>query len=531
MIEETELIEKFRDMNLIMETLPQGTRLGTLTLTNEFIEEVKKEQARDENLQKEAHGRDNMSKPDFLKGSDGLWRYQGRLCVPEGGELRQQILEEGHKSDFSIHPGTTKMYQDLKKMFWWPGMKKDIMKKVTSCLTCQKVKAEHQKPSGSLQPLSIPEWKWEGISMDFVSGLPRTITGHDAIWVIVDRLTKSAHFIAVNMTFPLEKLARIYVKEIVRLHGVPANIVSDRDPRFVSKFWGSLHEALGTRLSLSSAYHPQSDGQSERTIQTLEDMLRACVLDYKGSWEDFLPLAEFSYNNSYHSSLGMAPFEALYGRRCKTPLCWLSGEDKITLGPELLQEMTEKVRSIREKLRIAQDRQKAYYDKRRKPLEFQEGDHVFLRVTPITGVGRSIHSKKLTPKYLGPYQILDRIGAVAYRIALPPSLSNLHDVFHISQLRKYLPDSSHVIEPDNIELEENLTYPTQPVKILERREKQLRKRTVPLVKLAWSDDNQDATWELEESARKRYPSLFGNLLMENFGDEILKRRGECNIPL
>ena len=200
-------------------------------------------------------------------------------------------------------------------------MKRDIAEYVSRCLACQQIKAEHQGPAGKLQPLPIPEWKWDKITMDFISGLPRTKKGNDAIWVIVDRLTKSAHFLPIKVTFSLERLAKLYIDEIVSRHGIPISIVSDRDPRFTSRFWPSLQKALGTKLKFSTAFHPQTDGQSERTIQTLEDMLRACVMDFAGSWDEHLPLMEFAYNNSYHSSIGMPPYEALYGRKCRTPIC------------------------------------------------------------------------------------------------------------------------------------------------------------------------------------------------------------------
>ena len=201
-------------------------------------------------------------------------------------------------------------------------MKNDIAVFVSKCLTCQQVKAEHQRPAGLLQPLPIPQWKWEDVTMDFVVGLPRTPEGYDSIWVIVDRLTKSAHFLPVKTTYTLERYATLYIREIVRLHGTPVSIVSDRDPRFTSQFWTSLQQAMGTTLKFSTAFHPQTDGQSKRTIQTLEDMLRACVIDFKRSWSDYLALIEFAYNNSYQGSIGMAPFEALYGRKCRTPVCW-----------------------------------------------------------------------------------------------------------------------------------------------------------------------------------------------------------------
>ena len=210
------------------------------------------------------------------------------------------------------------------------------------------------------------------------------------------------------------------------------SIVSDRDPRFTSWFWQTSQEALGTKLTMSSAYHPQTDGQSERTIQSLEDLLRTCILDHLSAWDEVLPLIEFTYNNSFHASIGMAPYEALYGRRCRTPLCWYQDGEAVLVGPKLLEQTTEKVRTVRNKMQASQSKHKAYADRRRRPLEFATGDHVFLRVTRTTGVGRALRSRKLLPKFLGPYQIMRRIEPVAYEIALPPQLANLHPVFHVS---------------------------------------------------------------------------------------------------
>jgi len=195
---------------------------------------------------------------------------------------------------------------------------------------------EHQKLSGTLQPLDIPLWKWDSIAMDFVTHLPRTVRGHDAIWVMVDQLTKSAHFLAVNLNIFMAKLAQLYIREIMRLHGVPCSIVSGRDPQFTLRFWQTLRDALGSRLRMSFAYHPQTDGQSERVIQSLEDLLRTCILDHLGSWDEVLPLVEFTYNNSYQTSIGMVPYEALYERRCRTPLCWYQDGESVLVGPELL---------------------------------------------------------------------------------------------------------------------------------------------------------------------------------------------------
>ncbi|CAL0324551.1 unnamed protein product [Lupinus luteus] len=205
----------------------------------------------------------------------------------------------------------------------------------------------------------------------------------------------------------------------------------------------------------------------------------------------------------------MAPYEALYGRKCRTPLCWFETGENLILGPDVVQQTTEKIRMIRENMKTAQSRQKSYYDKRRNPLSFEEGDHVFMRVVPTTGIGRLLKARKLTPKFIGPYQILRKVGPVAYQIALPPLLSNLHNVFHVSQLRKYISDPSHIIEPDSIQLKDNLTFETLPIRIGDRSVKILRGKEIALVKVIWSQSNgEDATWEVEDAMKESYPHLF-----------------------
>ncbi|GKD22885.1 putative reverse transcriptase domain-containing protein [Tanacetum coccineum] len=274
------------------------------------------------------------------------------------------------------------MYQDLKQLYWWPNMKANIATYVSKCLTCSKVNAEHKKPFVLLVKLEIPEWKWEKITMDFVTKLPKTTNGYDTIWVIVDRLIKSAHFLPMRETDPMKKLRKLYMKEVVTRHGVPVSIISDRDGRFTSLFWQALHKALGTRLDMSTAYHPETDGQSERTIQTLEDMLRACVLDFGKNWDRHLPLVEFFYNNSYHTSIKAAPFEALYGRKCRSPMCWAEVGDAQLTGPAIIHETTEKIVQIKSRIQAARNRQKSYANIRRKPMVFQVGDRVMLKVSP-----------------------------------------------------------------------------------------------------------------------------------------------------
>ena len=254
--------------------------------------------------------------------------------------------------------------------------------------------------------------------MDFIVGLPKTSQHHDSIWVIVDRLTKTAHFIPVNTEYRPRKYAKIYIDRIVCLHGVPKTIISDRGAQFVAQFWEQFQEALGTKLIRSSAYHPQTDGQTERVNQILEDMLRACVIHYDKNWDKCLSLSEFSYNNSYQASLKMAPFEALYGRRYRTPLSWSQTGERKVFGPDLVIEAEEKVKVVQENLRIAQARQKSYFY-RRKPLKFDVGDRVYLRVSPTKGVQRFGIIGKLSPCYIGPYEIIEECGPVAYRLRLP----------------------------------------------------------------------------------------------------------------
>ncbi|KAL0539787.1 hypothetical protein IC582_024005 [Cucumis melo] len=446
---------------------------------------------------------------EFSLSSDGGLLFERRLCVPSDCAVKTELLSEAHSSPFSMHPGSTKMYQDLKRVYWWRNMKREVAEFVSKCLVCQQVKAPRQKPAGLLQPLSIPEWKWENVSMDFITGLPKTLRGFTVIWVVVDRLTKSAHFVPGKSTYTASKWAQLYMSEVVRLHGVPVSIVSDRDARFTSKFWKGLQTAMGTRLDFSTAFHPQTDGQTERLNQVLEDMLRACALEFPGSWDSHLHLMEFAYNNSYQATIGMAPFEALYGKCCRSPVCWGEVGEQRLMGPELVQSTNEAIQKIRSRMHTAQSRQKSYADVRRKDLEFEIGDKVFLKVAPMKGVLRFERRGKLSPRFVGPFEILERIGPVAYRLALPPSLSTVHDVFHVSMLRKYVPDPSYVVDYEPLEIDKNLSYGEQPVEVLAREVKTLRNKEIPLVKVLWRNHRvEEATWEREDDMRSRYPELF-----------------------
>nr|GEV95233.1 putative reverse transcriptase domain-containing protein [Tanacetum cinerariifolium] len=355
-------------------------------------------------------------------------------------------------------------------------------------LTCARVKAEHQRLSGLLVLPVIPEWKWNNITMDFITKLPKSSQGFDTIWVIVDRLTKSTHFLPIRENDPLDKLARLYMNRIVARHIIPVSIICDRDERFTSNFWRSFQKALGTDISMSTAYHLKTNGQSERTIQTLEDMLCACVIDFGKGWVKHLPLCEFSYNNSYHVSIKAAPYKALYGRKCRSPVCRAKvGEAQLT-GPKLIQETTKKI-----------------------PIEFEVRDRVMLKVSPWKGVVRFGKRGKLNPRYVGPFKVLAKVEKVAYKLKLPQELSRVHHTFHVSNLKKCYADEPLVMPLEGIHVDDRLKFVEEPVEIMKWEIKRLKRSRIPLVKVCWNSRRGLAfTWEREYSFRKRYPHLFTN---------------------
>ncbi|GKC83882.1 putative reverse transcriptase domain-containing protein [Tanacetum coccineum] len=587
---------------------------------------------------------------------DGTRCIKNRSWLPLFGNLRDLIMHESHKSKYSIHPGSDKMYQDLKKLYWWPNIKAIIVEYVGKCF-----KAECQKPSGLLVQPEIPMWKWERITMDFVTKLPKTSNGHDTIWVIVDCLTKFVHFIPTRETYSMETLTRLYIKEIVSQHGLPISIISDRDSHFTSKFWQSLQSALDfgkgwerhlplVEFSYNNSYHasikaapfealygrnvpsygvirfgkrgklnPRYIGPvkilerigpmayklelpkkiisnvsiivveepveiMDREVKQLKQcripivkvrwnskrgpaftwerkvQIRAkinpsikfdalytrnaiCMKRDKRRWRKNISLRRSSKlfaqlhisnmasidsarfieplpldngiqqgSHDYHASIKAAPFEALYGRKCRSPVCWAEVGDVQLTGPEIIHETTEKIVQIRQRLQAARDRQRSYANIRRKPLEFQVGDRVMLKVSPRKGVIRFGKRGKLNPWYIGPFKILERIGPVAYKLELPEELSNIHSTFYVSNLKKCLSDESLVIPMKELRLNDKLNFVEEPVEIMDREVKQLKQSHIPIVKVRWnSKRGPKFTWEREDQIRAKYPCLFSNI--------------------
>ncbi|GJR23701.1 putative reverse transcriptase domain-containing protein [Tanacetum coccineum] len=349
----------------------------------------------------------------------GLCAGKGGNCkrswLPYYGDLRILNMHESYKSKYSVHPDPDNMYQDMK------GSSTEV----------------------------------DNITMDFVTKLPKTQRGNYTIWVIFGRLTKSAIISPMRETYSMEKLARMYLKEI---------------------------KALGTSLDMSTAYHPQTNGQSDRTIQNLEDMLRTYVIDFGNGWVKHFPLVEFSYNNSYHASI----------------------KDQGT---------TEKIVQIKQRIQAARDHQKSYADVRRKPLEFQVGDRVMLKVSPWKGVVRFGKRGKLNLRYIGPFKVLAKVGTVAYRLKLPQQLSRVHSTFHVSNLKKCLSDEPLAVPLDGIHIDDKLHFVEEPVEILDRKVKKLRQTRIPIIKVRWnSKRGPEFTWESEDQFREKYPHLFTKIV-------------------
>jgi hypothetical protein len=408
-------------------------------LQEDWVEEAKEEWKNDvatRNLIQELQN-DPSSLHKFCWKGDTLWHKEW-LYFCKHSSLKKKILIELHESPIGGHSGFLKTYHRVKKDFFWEGLKGDVQQFVAECLVCQQNKGETIKTPGLLQPLAIPSQRWEEVSMDFITGLPRS-NGKNVIMAVVDRLTKYAHFIALSHPFIASTVAKAFLENIQKLHGIPKVIVSDRDPIFTSHFWTDLFKCLGTQLAHSSSYHPQSDGQTEVVNKCLEGYLRCFTSDKQSHWVEWLPLAEWWYNTSFHSSSKMSPFMALYGYPPPSITSSLKVSPRVHAVEDHLVHQQQVLSGLKENLSMAQNRMKQQANQHRSERSFEVGHWVFLRLQPYKQMSLKNQSKnnKLSPKYYGPYKIMQKIGSVAYKLELPSS-SKIHPVFHVSCLKRVI---------------------------------------------------------------------------------------------
>lgn len=437
----------------------------------------------------------------------GMIKFKGRLWIGDNAALQTKLISELHAAAVGGHSGIRPTYLRLKNLFYWPGMKIQVEEFVKQCRVCQHVKHEHVHPAGTLQPLHVPARAWGDVTMDFIEGLPRS-EGADVILVVVDRLTKYAHFIALHHPFTAPQVARAFLDNIVKLHGVPASIVSDRDKIFTSVFWRELFKLVGTKLLYTTAYHPQTDGQSERVNQCLEHYLRCAVHDTPNRWKRWLPMAEFWYNSSFHSAIGCTPFTALYGVE---PNFGALPNLFNVQTPDSLHELAAEHQQFTDLLKAhllrAQQRMKHQADRKRTNREFSVGEQVLLKLQPY--VQSSVVSRpcpKLAYKFFGPYKIISRIGSCAYKLDLPPE-SKIHPVFHVSQLKPFTADYSPVF--NQLPAPPDLTIgDLVPQAILERRLVKKGNAAIPQVLVHWQTlSPASATWENYHVLQQRFRDI------------------------
>jgi hypothetical protein len=366
----------------------------------------------------------------------GLILFKDRLVVPTNSPLIAKILKEYHSSPIGGHAGVTRTLARVQAQFYWSKMKQDVKDFVAKCTICQQAKSLNTTPIGLLQPLPIPQQVWEDIAMDFITGLPNSF-GFTVIMVVIDRLTKYSHFIAQKTDYTSKTVAEAFMSYVVKLHGIPKSIVSDRDKVFTSSFWQHLFKLQGTSLKMSTAYHPQTDGQSEAVNKCLEMYLRCFTFDTPKMWYKVLPWEEYWYNTALQTSTGMTPFKALYGRDPPSLTRYnYNATDPIPVQEQLTERDTLLAR-LKSQLLKAQQVMKSQADKKRRDWKFEIGDLVMVKLQPCRQHSAALRKNyKLSMRYFRPFSILERIGAVAYKLELPHT-ARIHPVFHVSQLKPF----------------------------------------------------------------------------------------------
>jgi hypothetical protein len=446
---------------------------------------------------------DHIDKRKSYRVEDGLIYHHHRIYIPDNSALKTKLIYEAHDSANCGHMGAAKTIERLTRHVYWPNMHSEIKEYVRTCVDCQANKARNQLPMGLLKPLPVPEQRWHTVTMDFITGLPVTSAGYDCVAVVVDKLSKMAHYIPMTSTTTAPEYARLFVDHVVKHHGVPSVIISDRDARFTSNFWRALWSQLGTKLAMSTAFHPQTDGQTEIQNRTLESMLRPYINYHQSDWDEHLAMAEYGYNDSQQASTGFTPFFLNYGQHPNMPLTEALRPAARTNNPtavEMITNLYDDLDRAKKNVLTAQQRQAQYVNKHRREVKFKVGDRVWLSTAHLR-VEHGVH--KLLPKYIGPYAITEVINDNAYRLQLPDKYRQLNDSFNIDKLQPYQDGSAAF--PDRV-----LTRSMPEPELLEdgqeawEVEKILDKRTVKLGRSAtrveyltkWKGyADWDCTWE------------------------------------
>ena len=490
---------------------------------DEFLRAVREGYRKDRWLKRQSNRK-------LLTKQLGLWWYgtdHRVLYVPETGDLRQQCLQLVHDHPLFAHGGIKKTVEHVARLYWWPGWRAQVEEYVSHCDSCQRNKGLHQKPAGLLQPLPIPGMPWESVSMDFITHLPETPSGNSALYVVVDRLSKMVHLMPMSDSASAEDVAQLYIDNVVRLHGCPREFISDRDSRFTGRFWKAFCEGLGIQGKMSTAFHPQTDGNTEKVNAVLQDMLRHYVSPAQNSWDTHLSAVEFAINNSYHESIQTTPFRLLYGQNPLTPPSLRIPKVDNPRALKLTQTLSERVKRAKECLLAAQQRQKANADKKRRDVQLEEGQSVLLSTKNIRYRGPG--TRKMMPKWIGPYTIAKRIGAVAYKLRLPDNL-RIHDVFHVSLLKPYRSDGT--VKPPPAELLPPEADEFEVEMLLGHRDKKVKKKNFREYLVQWTGyEPEHNTWEPESELRRKCQTLIDDYWRLRQGQQKAgQKRAEAEDP-
>ncbi|MCO5555027.1 hypothetical protein L7F22_008566 [Adiantum nelumboides] len=437
-------------------------------------------------------------KSDFLM-------MHGKLCITK--QLQPKVLIECHALPYARQSGIDATIKAVDRFFYWPTLRRDADAFVRSCLVCQKVKFDRQKAPGLLQPLPNLDKPWESIAMDFIFDLPRTPMGNDGIWTIICRFTKQAYFVPVRKKIKSKHMVKMFMQNVFKYHGMPQSIVSDRDPRMTSLFWKALFENMGTTLKFSSLFYPQTDGQSEEANSTVLDLLKCYVSEHKATWEHYLPLVEYAYNNTVHTSTGKAPFEIVEGGKKVPPI--LHTKDKIFEADKYVQNTDEAYKKIKLALEKTQSKQKKAADRHHRELVFSLGDWVLLRfekdrLRKMKGKERLF--PKLGMRYYGPFQVCDKISDVAYRLKLLEGWK-IHNAFHVSLLRPFVGDVPGDMVPEEQPEVEELDEILVQEQILAHKDRKVRGKVARRYLVKFKNYSpMDAKW-MEEAKLVDSPQL------------------------